>query len=428
MSTRIKRVPVPFLFDARDCRGANGALIARSYGKELTGVFTRAGAKRGWDSNGVGMVFPHSLPALHPMTGEAALHLGSAATNVCLQSENFGTTWVAFNTPTRTAAAVTVAGIVLDLIADVGPSPAGYYQIVSFTGDGTKVVSIHLKAGTAATTYVDIADNTAGFVRHRVTVTWTGGVPSVATESGSGTVFAVEEVFAGSGVYRIAFSVASVVAANENRVRVFPSTLTSATGSVNAGGVQAENASTPGPYVKTTTVAASVVADALYFPWLSSAAELQARGLTLYGRLRLRRVGAINSVLVLGEDGIGDANCLGLYVSATGVAATIASTASGQKTSSRTVTLAVGDLLEYLTTVTSGAAPVVQVTSSVNGENPVVSTASAAGTWPTAFPLQRLYFADGVTAARMGDSGRSSVVADFGVRTMAEMRALAGVG
>ena len=45
MRTNRKRVAVPFLFRAADGLGANGKLIARAYGSEVEGVFTRAGKK-----------------------------------------------------------------------------------------------------------------------------------------------------------------------------------------------------------------------------------------------------------------------------------------------------------------------------------------------------------------------------------------------
>src|SRR5688572_22983806 len=110
MRTNRKRVQVPFLFRAADGLGASGKLIARCYGAEVEGVFTRAGAKRGWDANDLGMVFPHSLPPLHVINGEPVLNLGPAATNLCLQSENFGTTWTTEGSPTRSAAALTHQG------------------------------------------------------------------------------------------------------------------------------------------------------------------------------------------------------------------------------------------------------------------------------------------------------------------------------
>ena len=200
-----------------------------------------------------------------------------------------------------------------------------------------------------------------------------------------------------------------------------------------AWGAQVEDATAPSSYIPNTASPPTTVtrnADSLYLPWNIAAATMQAQGLSLYGKLVVRRVGEINGALVIGSSSLGANDCVALFISATGVTARINSSASGspqQHSSARTVTLAVGDVLEYLLTGTPGAAPVVQLTTSLNGESPVVSTASSPGTWPAAYSFPRIYFADAATASQMGDVARLAVAATLGVNTMELMRRLAGV-
>src|SRR5690606_35123816 len=81
---------------------------------------------------------------------EPVMFMDNAATNLCLQSENFGATWSAIGTPTRTAAAATCGDLALDRIGDdAGGTLEGYSQAVAFTGNAVKAISLFLKAGTS---------------------------------------------------------------------------------------------------------------------------------------------------------------------------------------------------------------------------------------------------------------------------------------
>jgi hypothetical protein len=102
-----------------------------------------------------------------------------------------------------------------------------------------------MRAGTAATSQIAIRDTTAGVYRHLVSVTWTAGVPSLSTSTGSGTLFPV--IAFGGGWYALAFGINSVVAANTNRFDIYPDV--SATGlTVYAFGANAWNAAFPSSY------------------------------------------------------------------------------------------------------------------------------------------------------------------------------------
>jgi hypothetical protein len=177
------------------------------------------------------------------------------STNVCLQSENFGTTWAAIGTPTRSAQALSFGILRLDLIGDdSGTALEGYSQVVTFTGNAVKALSIFLKAGTAPSAAIKIRDTSASADRLRATVTWsTAGVPTVVMQAG--TSLGTDDF--GAGLYRFRFQSTSVTAANTNQIEVYPATDAAASvalsGDVYAGGVQAENADSVSTYIPTTT-------------------------------------------------------------------------------------------------------------------------------------------------------------------------------
>lgn len=194
------------------------------------------------------------------------LLLEPSRANVCLQSEDFGTTWAAVGTPTRSAGAGTIGVVSMDLIGDDAAGAAeGYSQDVVFTADAVKAVSLFVGQGTATKLFVRLQDVTASAERLGATVTWSGGTVSVV--AGVGTAFTAERT--GNG-YRVLLQTTAVTAGNTNRLVIYPgndSALTAAdTGNAYVGGVQCENAPFPSSYIKTTTAAVTRAADSLVFP------------------------------------------------------------------------------------------------------------------------------------------------------------------
>lgn len=206
----------------------------------------------------------------YPVIGGARtyLHEGVARTNLCLRSEDFGTTWSGVGTPTRSAAAHTASGVTLDLIGDDdGAALEGYTQTVTFTGDAIKAVSLFVKASTSTSAVVRLRDTSASADRLLAAITWSGGLPVVTMTTGTSLGY---QALAGS-VFRILFYTTSVTAANTNSLQIYPATdaalATTATGNVYVGGVQAENALFPSSYIPTTSASVARAADLLSFQY-----------------------------------------------------------------------------------------------------------------------------------------------------------------
>lgn len=200
-------------------------------------------------------------------TWEPTLDVRPATTNLCLQSENFGTTWAAISTPTRTAAALTVGDVALDLLSDTSAAALqGYSQVVTFTGNAVKAASFFSAPGTNTSLVVRLRDVTGAANRLLATITWTGGVPTVTMTTGTN----IGVIACANGAYRFQFQTTSVTAANTNQLEVYPATTAALavanTGTAYVGGVQVENQPAPGPYVKRTTATATSNFDIISTP------------------------------------------------------------------------------------------------------------------------------------------------------------------
>ncbi len=189
---------------------------------------------------------------------EPVLDLQPATTNLCLQSENFGATWAAIGTPTRTAGAKAIGDLALDLLGDdTAATLEGYSQVVTFTGAAVKAISLFMAAGPSTSTVIRLRDTTGAANRLLATVTWSGGVPTVAMTTGTN----IGTIALASGVYRFQFQTTAVTPANTNQLEIYPATTSALaianTGTVYVGGVQAENAVAPGPYNETAAATAT---------------------------------------------------------------------------------------------------------------------------------------------------------------------------
>lgn len=180
--------------------------------------------------------------------------------NLVLQSENFGSTWVAEGTPTRSPVDTVVGGITLDKIGDDSAAAIeGYKQTIGFTNNATKAISAHVKQITSASSVIRLEDTNASADRLFGALTWSGGLPVLVMSTG--TYLGYDAL--GPSVFRLKFTTSSVTAGNTNVLHIYPATtnalLVANIGELDVGGIQAENGSVPSSYIKTTTAAGNTL-------------------------------------------------------------------------------------------------------------------------------------------------------------------------
>jgi hypothetical protein len=191
--------------------------------------------------------------------------LEAARTQLVTDPENFGA-WSVDATPIRTSGQADPFGGTAGYLFNDDDATAAerVWQIVGFTADATKALSVFMRAGTSVNSMFGLFDLTAGVWRHRVNVAWSGaGVPTLTTDQGTGTLFAVENW--GGGWYRLSASVNAVVAANTNRFYLLPTQdIVGQTGTAYFFGANAWNAAFPSSYQGPSLGTRS--ADALSWP------------------------------------------------------------------------------------------------------------------------------------------------------------------
>lgn len=263
---------------------ADDFTLALSTGQTLT--YTRAGSRTVLDSGGRVVTLAKNQPSwgaaynTSTTNREPVYQSDRAVTNLCLRSEDFGTTWAAIGTPTRTASALRCGDLVLDLLGDdAAGTLEGYSQAITFTGNAVKAVSLFIAPGTSTSSVVRLRDTTASANRLLATITWSGTTPSVAMTTGTHLV----SIPCAGGVYRLLFQTGSVTAANTNQIEVYPATTsglaTANTGTLYVGGVQCENYDAPRAYMKSVGTSGTTTGDELTatLAWLPQDFTVYAR-------------------------------------------------------------------------------------------------------------------------------------------------------
>lgn len=277
--TRERTSPYVLAFNADDYS------FTLASGQTLT--YARAGSRTVFDSSGKVVTLAKNQPPWGAVYNastdnrEPALFTDRAVTNLCLRSEDFGTTWAAVGTPTRTASAKAIGDLVLDLIGDDSAGTLeGYTQAVSFTGNAVKALSVFIAKGSATTSVIRLRDTSAGANRLLATVTWAGTVPSIAMSIGTH----LTSTPCADGAYRVLFQTSSVTATNTNQIEIYPAAdaalAVSGTGTLYAGGVQAEDYEAPRSYIKSLGSAGTSSSDTL-----SASLAWLPQDFTVYARL-----------------------------------------------------------------------------------------------------------------------------------------------
>lgn len=168
--------------------------------------------------------------------------LEGARTQLVTDPENFGN-WTVSGTVTRTGGQTDpFGGTAAYLLDSNGGSSDFIWQTVTFTGNATKTIAMAMRGATSTKSMIQLfgaAD------RHSAWVTWSGGVPTLSTVTGTGVLFSV--VSLGNLWYQVAISADGVVAADTNTVRVFPDR-NAGLGTVYVFGANAWNAPFPASY------------------------------------------------------------------------------------------------------------------------------------------------------------------------------------
>jgi len=395
-----------FLLDwsADSCLERPDRLLTALTGQAAT--FARATVGTMIDAGGRVNLAVHSEPRFEwvDLDGDGVretpgLLLEGTRTNLLLQSENFGATWATVGTPTRTVAAKLCGVLTLDLLGDDdGTALEGYTQPASFTGNAAKAVSLHLAAGTSTSTVVRLRDTTAAADRLLAVITWSAGVPTVTMTTGT-NLGGTNGEFLSDGVYRFRFQTTAVTAANVNSVQLYPATTSglavATTGTVYAGGMQAENALFPSSYLPTTTATVTRNADSC-----SLVCNVVPRALTLYGKARSLQPSVFDGSFLAA---LGTAAGTRLTVHRTSGAASLTGThrsAAGTVTSAAAATVVLNNLLEWRTVL--GADGSLQQFASVNGAAETSGSASAANALDAAWAAQTLYLNQDPTPANQG--------------------------
>lgn len=180
----------------------------------------------------------------------------SAATNLCLYSRQFDL-WTFTGTGSVTANAAmgydgtTSMDLLSDTDAGAGSAHVQAPWITVANDSNSASASVHLKAGTAASTTLALYFTGGTTVTSYATVTW-GATPSVAAVNGTAAL-----THLGAGVYRVSITAANNSTGNTSSlVRIFiAGTLASVNGTVYADMAQMELGTVVTSEIVTTTAA-----------------------------------------------------------------------------------------------------------------------------------------------------------------------------
>jgi hypothetical protein len=225
-----------------------------------TPTFTRSSSATFVGSNGLIQSAVNDVPRFDydPVTlAIRGLLVEEARTNLVRQSEALATSPWTVTGVVVTNNYASAAGLSFSRLTNANGGPLE--QVITFTGDGTKCLSIYARQdGTAVGDHKAlIVDSTAATTRATVTITVAAGGVITAGISG-GTILSVDTI--NSGVYRVRASVGGIIAANTNRIYAADSggaTLTA----IQLAGVQVEDSPFPTTYIPTTTAAVARSAD-----------------------------------------------------------------------------------------------------------------------------------------------------------------------
>lgn len=342
-------------------------------------------------------------------------------TNLVLQSQNFSLAWTSNFMGTITPNQLAPDGTLTASILNATSTNSYVWQNLTFTGDGTKCVSVFAKAGTTNDFRILLRDTTAAVNLASVRASWSAGVPTLSVPVGTATLYP-PEAFA-NGWWRLSFSVPNIIAANTNQLRLSPdSEVAFGTRNVLLWGAQAEDAVVPSSYIKTEGTVVTRNADSLYFPF---PAPPQAMTVYVRGVEMLQGSQPADSGLVwVGAASSGVDPRFGVYIPAAANGYRVLHDPLSAVTSTASVTIEKNTLLECRAVLGANGSIFIAVTKNNGAE--VISTTSAANPLGSAWADTRLWL-NSLGVSSTGFFAYTNVVVAAGEQSRDTMRQLAGV-
>lgn len=245
----------------------------------VAATFTRATTATTVLSNGlIGSVASGSPRSYYDPTSLA--YLGylpeGARTNLCLQSEDFSTTWLkaASVTVTANTTAAPDGNTTADTITgDTTLTDSIFQDITGPNGSISVSYSFFAKKGTSTAIRVLYKTNGAVSTVGLVDIDWSSAVPVLTPTNGIGTLSNVTAQSFPNGWYRI-IATATGTFTTDTRFEFQPSRNADSS-TIILWGAQVEQAAFASSYIPTTTVAVTRNADVLTYPtspWLNASA------------------------------------------------------------------------------------------------------------------------------------------------------------
>lgn len=384
-----------------------------------TPSFTRASAGGATvDSVGKLITPVHSQPrfTMVDLDGDGvreapSLLLEASSTNLVAPSDGFAG-WTLVNATVDSTSESDPFRTKLGSIVNASQSNGSVRKPISFTGNGTKSISMVVKQGTAMAFGFSIHDVSASTTRHRVDVTWTGGIPVLTTQSGSGMLFPPERL--ADGWWRVGASVDNVVAANSHQFILYASA--GAAGTTLAMSAQTEDRPTPSSCVRTGSSTVARSSDALSWQFLALPQEM-----SIYLRF-IESGGVIQDGTTRILLHLGSGSSPRFFVSRGSSSSVYSMTYNSMSVSAIAPSIApgYGDISEILCTLpASGRARMLQ---SVNGGPPHISIATADVPMPATPWSSPILHLNALGGSNPSLTRYLDLKLAAGVRTLQEMR------
>ena len=244
------------IYQAQIYNGINGTLAVDFDASRYAGGTTLTGSTgETWTLQGNAVIHPTNSPML-------GYQAEGARTNLCLQSQTFDSWTDSGATVTANSTVAPDGTTTADTITRVAGQGDARYVTPTLASNAVHAVSLWIKKGTSPSSLIALYDVTAVTYRLWADVTWSGTTPVFAFTNGS----LVRSVEWANGLWRVEFLTETVVAANTNRLYLYPGRAGSANGeTVIAWGAQVELGSFASSSIATTTIAVARNADVLTY-------------------------------------------------------------------------------------------------------------------------------------------------------------------